>query len=130
MATLGPAERLFVEPETSVTRDPVKHTEIITTETAYSHSAVAKNSSWTAPNELKDLTISISLPSGCGGKGGKFYIGGALVASVQKGRTTTVTGKSAAKGQTLSFNSGCRNHNLTVSVSGKQVTTTTKTVWS
>ena len=82
VATLGPAERVGVAPETSVTRDPVKHTEIITTETAYSHYAVAKNSSWTAPNELKDLTISISLPSGCGSRGGKFYIGGALVASV------------------------------------------------
>lgn len=109
VATLGPAEEQ--------------------TETAYSHNITAKDGSWIAPNELKDLTISITLPSICGGNGGKFYIGGELVASVPKGKTTTVTGKSAEKGQTLSFVSGCRNHSLTVRVSGKQITTT-KNDWS
>ena len=48
----------------------------------------------------------------------------------RKDRSLSRHGKSAAKGQTLSFASGCSNHNLTVSVSGKQITTTTKTVWS
>ena len=100
------------------------------TETAYSHDITAKSGSWIAPNDLKDLTISITLPRSCSGSGGKFYIGDELVASVSKGKTTTVTGKSAEKGQTLSFVSGCGNHGLTVRVSGKQVTTTTKNDWS
>lgn len=109
VATLGPAER--------------------PAETAYSYDAKAKSGSWIAPNELEDLTISITLPGDCSGSGGQFYIGGELVASVSKGKTTTVTGKSAAKGQTFAFASGCRNHSLTVRVSGKQIITT-KNDWS